>query len=646
MTGLTPLSRATPQPTGLGANSDSQISYLSPTSLEPDGWQERNSQPTLGINLYDPLLHADSSCWFPGAALDVDALDFTLTSAVSEWAQLPPVPSISGLADISSPHIPTSTPRRATPTKTDRPPADNVKQNWFTRLNVQEETGSSQFATSNNGDAFGKGHVNADENYRAGLSQRLQPRMHEETLPSASQLNLFANLFFSRFHALLPIVHVPSFKPTTENSLLFISMCSVGSLFAGSSSAIAQGTRLFERLNKAILASWESVLSHSYSDALSMVQAAIIGQTFAILSGRSKDLVLADVLHGTVIAWARESGKSAFPVPSEPKDMDIDGGDLAQQWSRWIDHEQRKRVEIALNIHDAELASVLHHEPIRKHRLAQYPRLDSDALFMASTATRWAELYKETVMSSPRILLAGLDDPPEAGGTDSKFAAYGILESINAHVIEARRSNLFDELESTRLSNMLMWWWKKHRVHFLSQEDDDPFGLPVLWHSVYMSIYVDMDLLEQASGRDGPSTAAATSLPVRSWAGSLAASKCLIHAFLIQRYLERMRVSMEPAIHVPRSLFGAALCWLCFTQVGGQQMIDVKAFDAPEIQLLSRYATPSWELEKAIRNSTFADVNHGHRLIDLLNRVGRWATSYSFASVLSSIVESKQGTSM
>ncbi|KAE8381495.1 hypothetical protein BDV26DRAFT_289347 [Aspergillus bertholletiae] len=640
---LTPLSRGTPRSADVIANCHTRMSGLSPTSLEADRCKVRNNQPAHGVNLYDSLLHADASGWFPGAPLDVEALDITLSSAVSEWAQFPSIQSMSGLADIGSLHTPTATSTRAIPTETDGLPANNVKQRWFTLLTVQEEMGPPQTTFSNHSGGFGQGNVAADENYRVGLSQKLQPRMHDETLPSAEQLNLFANLFFTRFHSLLPVVHVPSFKPTTENSLLFVSICSVGSLFAGSPYAVAQGMRLFDRLNKAILASWESMLSHSCSDALSMVQAAVIGQTFAILSGRPKDLVLADVLHGTVAAWARESDKKALPAPSDPKDMAFDGADIEEQWSRWIDHEQRRRVEVTLNIHDAELANLLHHEPIRKHRLTQYPRLASDALFMAPTASKWAELYKKP-MSTLRIPRMDPDDPLQAGGADSKFAAYGVLESINAHVIEARRSNTFDEHESRRLSNMLMWWWRRYSFHFLSQEDDDPFGLPVLWHSVYIVIYADIDLLEQASGRDGQSAVTANSPLVRSWSNSLDASKCLVHAFLIQRYLERMRVSSEPAIHVPRGLFYAALSWFCFTRIGGRQEIDAKAFDAPEIQLLGIHTTPPGTLKKAIQDSVSADTNHVHRLIDLLNRVGRWGISYAFASVLCAVVaESNQG---
>ncbi|KAL2783255.1 hypothetical protein BJX66DRAFT_134762 [Aspergillus keveii] len=613
--------------------------YMPDISLDSmNGSQLSDHQPALGMNPQDPLFHASPSCWSPGAPLEVDMLDFTLTPTVSEWAHLPSLP-LSKIAEISSLGIPTSIATRA-PTETDILPANTVTETCSTRLPAHQETKSARTAFRACSGS-GLDNIAAGENYPACLSQRLQPRMNEETLPSAQQLTLYANLFFRRFHSLLPVVHVPSFKTTPENSLLFISICSVGSLFVGSPYAFAQGTRLFERLNKVIQSSWESTLARSRTDALAMVLAAIIGQTFAILSGRPKDLILADVLHGTVMAWARESDKSALPFPCDPNEMDLsEGMDIDEQWRRWIDHEQRRRVDIALNIQDAELASLLHHEPIRKHRLTQYPRLASDVLFMAATASEWAGIYKNTMTPLTRMTILTLDDPLQAAGADSKFAAYGVLESINALVLEARRSQSFDEHESTRLSNLLMRWWRKYSVYLLPEENGgDCVTLPVLWHSIYLVIYADMELLERVSRRDAQAAAGTNGSLVRSWSRSLDASKCVVHAFLVRCYVERMTVSTEPAIHLPRALFGAAISWFCFTHIGGQQGIDARAFDTPEIQSIRRHTVVPVQLEKGIRDSVFADLSHVHHFIDLLNRVGRWGISASFASVLCSVVE-------
>lgn len=479
---FTPQFQETPNPVPLISDCSSTVHRPSNETAAAEGLQSIGIQPVLRDGLHDPSLNADSGSWFFGCGVDVDALDFTLSSAVSEWAQLPPQICASSSGNASTCYPPTLMRSVAISTDTQELPADRVRQRWFTRLTVEVGAQNLQATTTRQGGSFGQGNIAADEHYRAGLVRTLQPQIHDESLPSSDQLNLFVNLFFSRFSSLLPIVHSPSFKPTLENSLLFVSICSIGSLFAGSASAVAQGTRLFERLNKAILASWELILSQSGPNALSMVQAAVLGQTFAILSGCPKTLVLADVLHGTVMAWARESNRNAQQVPLNPESLDPKAPDLAEQWSRWIDHEQRKRVEIALNIHDAELASLLHHDPLRKHQLRQYPHIASDALFMAPTASLWAELYKKTSMQDLTFVIG--DNALQTSVKHSQFSAYGVLESISAQVIEVRRSSTFDEYESRRLSGILIQWWRIYTYHF-PLDTDDQFNLPILWHLIF-----------------------------------------------------------------------------------------------------------------------------------------------------------------
>jgi hypothetical protein len=469
--------------------------------------------------------------------------------------------------------------------------------------------------------------------------------MEDEALPTSEQLNLFAKLYFHRFHPLLPVIHTPSFRPTTENALLFLSICSIGSLFVGSSRALAQGAKIFERLNKAILASWESFISRSHPDAFSMVQAAILGQTYAILAGEPKYLVLADVLHGTVVSWAREANRLGA-LRYRTGNL-LDENDMYSSWHRWIESEQRARVQVALHIHDAELATLLHHQPIRNHRFRQFPQLASDALFSAPTASKWATLYRQSLQSQlndpvyPRVEQS-LDSFPITGRY-SRFAAYGILESINARLVDAKQSDEFDHLVCQEISDLLINWWKTYYA-----PTQDPFCLPVLWHSIFISLYADLDLLEQSIGRDGHHPVLEAIAPVREWASSLNASRCLVHASLITHYLERMSISSEPAIHVPRALFSAALTYLCVSQHAPKHIICVQAFASPEIELLGdlnvsrAYCFPGYTYNS--EGSVVADLDHLYRLIDLLQRGGRWGISQAFAGVLSAALEVKGRT--
>ena len=582
--------------------------------------------------LPDALTASESRSWFLESDFDISALDFSISSTISEWAQLPIAfagPSLpSGEQDVF-------TPAQSSARESDftRPIEDAVKQIWFTHMEHPHDrdylAASSQLP----------GQKNANEMYRAGLSRKLRPYMEDEVLPSLDQLNLFAKLYFHRFHPLLPVIHAASFRPTAENALLFLSMCSIGSLFVGSARAVMQGSRIFERLNKAILASWESFLSQSRPDALSMVQAAILGQTYAILAGNPKYLILADVLHGTVAAWAREANRlgSIRHRSHDPTDYT----DLEGRWHQWIDSEQRARVQVALNIHDAELAILLHHQPIRSYRCRQQPYLASDALFSAPTASRWAALYFElhqTHSESPiyPTLARSPGNHPDKR-RESHMTAYGLLESINSRLVDAKQSHEFDHVICEEISTHLIEWWKTY--HTFNQE---PFCLPVLWHSIFIALYADLDLLEQAIGRDGDTLVTEASAPVHEWASTLNASRCLVHASLIARYLDRMSISVEPAIHVPRALFSAGLTYVCVARYAPKHTLTAEAFVSPEIKLSNDGSWHGLCLSEDSRNvdgSGVVDLDGVYRLIDLLQRGGRWGISQAFASVLCTAVE-------
>jgi hypothetical protein len=62
-------------------------------------------------------------------------------------------------------------------------------------------------------------------------------------------------MYFTKFGPIFPVIHSQTFRPTPKNSLLLLSICSIGSLLIGSKGTGAQGAKIFERLNKAILAS-------------------------------------------------------------------------------------------------------------------------------------------------------------------------------------------------------------------------------------------------------------------------------------------------------------------------------------------------------------------------------------------------------
>ena len=143
---------------------------------------------------------------------------------------------------------------------------EELQKRWYTYIDQERITFTGQITPDGVAE-----RTEVDEFYRVNLSQKLQSHLSDDPLPSTEFLvkqlcsqrgrplayvsqNLCIRMYITRFNPIFPIVHAPTFRPSTEKSLLLLSMCSVGSLFVGSSSAAAQGLKIFRRLNKAILA--------------------------------------------------------------------------------------------------------------------------------------------------------------------------------------------------------------------------------------------------------------------------------------------------------------------------------------------------------------------------------------------------------
>jgi hypothetical protein len=89
----------------------------------------------------------------------------------------------------------------------------------------------------------------------------------------------------------------------------------------------------------------------------------------------------------------------------------------------------------------------------------------------------------------------------------------------------------------------------------------DTLDLTTLWHATFMNLLVDFDKLERALGRDGLQSESLDSdiVDAVSWSTSLVADRCVLHAYAIHDRLCQMRLSADPAIHVPHCAFMAGI---------------------------------------------------------------------------------------
>ncbi|PWW73007.1 hypothetical protein C7212DRAFT_359756 [Tuber magnatum] len=553
-------------------------------------------------------------------------------------------------------------------------PRGSIAKLWFTSIDPSEEhdgpsrPGSSSLMSPDRemADAGDENSGVFDEQYRRRLSDQMKPKWAEEPLPSVDFLNLCVQMYFTKCSVLLPILHRATFKPTPENSILLLTICTLGSLFIGSASARKQGERIFERTNKVVLASWEKRLVRGAGEELALIQASLIGQTYGLLSGSPSHLAIISAFHGTVISWARRAGmfqrNKVTPSPSG-----LSGEALEKVWHQWVKVEEAKRTVLGLYIHDVELASMFHHEPALRHHANNLPLACSTELFEAPTASIWAarylaqdpnavapapiktfkdfsdRIFPSWPVASPCPMIVSVSPVVTADYT-CMYTLYISLLSINAAACDAQSLGKLRSQETfSSLSAALMQWHRYYQNALKLSPNGSPpctFSLMALWHAVFLYLLVDINKLELAIGRDvnnPPSSAQEEVAYAMKWASTPSAKRAVVHGALLQKQLAVGPLDAEPAIHVPRALFHTGVVWYCWTKF------------APRVDD-GRNMEREWDEMEMLAVDTekiLSTVGSGRRVIekanlcvltDILRRVGHWGVARRFARILGELV--------
>ncbi|KAJ5538826.1 hypothetical protein N7494_008305 [Penicillium frequentans] len=584
----------------------SHVSPLTSLFLDGDVWKDQTSP--LPPPVWDYL--RDNREWdtlLTGENFDLDAVNLSLLCATSDYPPPDAMPDLDTSRLQPPPNLVADSTKRHT---------NLIQEKWHTF----SEICSGQMTPGQPENSI------IDESYRNRLAERLQPRVQHGILPSTPFLDLCIQAYFSKFHPLFPIVHVPTFRPGTQNSILLLSICSAGSLVVGSPRAISHGISMFERLNK------------------------------AILSSRPKHLAGIDVFHGTIVGWARKM--KLFNLPRlEYNPFDVNGQALEDMWLDWIQMEVKKRIALALTIHNAELAILNQHEPILRSSPERLPRLSSDGLFMASSANHWKALKVEAQIQKSSTHFSGSSPTtipnrfynrlPQANPTGD-FELCAMLECISALANEEREQESGNDpsasSQTSRCHHLLINWYTSYQPTMAGRPSWS--CLMMLWHSVFIMLHVDLNALECVLGREGCDVAQ-THLPyIRDWVRSMDAKRCLLHAMLIQKDFESLPAGAEPAFHVPMCLYYCGLVWSCFMSFRADQtpvtLVAGDNFQFNELRLQGVDDIGPLLEQMGGLQPTKLGMGSLFRIIDLLQRISHWKISQGLASTLLALAEETQ----
>jgi hypothetical protein len=344
------------------------------------------------------------------------------------------------------------------------------------------------------------------------------------------------------------------------------------------------------------------------------------------------------------------------------------------------------------------LSRLFHHSPLLRHDAINIPPAADDSLFNALTAEAWKQQVLDTPFRNAPLreclhvnLHAHLPSQPvveELHLKNSRQTAYVVINGISALVSEKQQMGQLGpgSTDFSTCFNALTCWhftfvhpsWSN--ANDTSQSDVFLRMITVLWHTVFMELVTNFDILERAVGRDGPdSPTAQHDLDYAyQWANSKDAQRCIFHAHTLLHSVGLMRLDTEPAIHIPHCLFLAGIATYSYTKFHRSEHAAfqdsdnqtsrtsrIESRDVPEFlkcgipipkHLFQSAQTPS------LANSSSRDevATEGHHytagnaqnrsrphsgpvtglmftINDLLQRIGHWGVARKFAATLSTL---------
>ena len=344
------------------------------------------------------------------------------------------------------------------------------------------------------------------------------------------------------------------------------------------------------------------------------------------------------------------------------------------------------------------LARLFHHSPLLRHDAINMPPAADDSIFNATTAEAWKlQILDQSFGNTPLReclhvnLHAHLPSQPaveELHLKNSRQTAYVVINGISALVSEKQQMGqlVHSSTEfSTCFDALTCWYFTFARPDWRNANDgsqSDVFlrMIVVLWHTIFMELVTNFDILERAVGRDGSdSPTAQHDLDYAyQWANSKDAQRCIFHAHSLLHLVGQMRLDTEPAIHIPHCLFLAGIATYSYTKFHRSEQAVFQDSDSqqnrttrietrdvleflkcgipiPKHLFQSAHTSPlankPFHHEAAIEGNQDAAGNAQNRLRphsgpvtgllftinDLLQRIGHWGVARKFAATLSTL---------
>lgn len=419
------------------------------------------------------------------------------------------------------------------------------------------------------------------------------------SFPSREVLDMGLDFYFRRFHVLMPFIHRPTFTAKLAPSSLILPMCMIGLTILDS-----EGAKKFVSIHfasavekcRAELA-LSAVRPCEPLEMLKTLACSVLLLGLAKMSPERAHDEGTQLLYLEAVSMAQRHGLF--------KSQDGEGLDMARLragqnnegfWKTWARVESAKRLVVCLIMIDSFFAHILVTNPVIEAETICFILPCAATLFEASTAENWVEAGSAgaPIVAPPVGMRSGLDvHPPIVSG----FGMHGILATIWLRISQARHRLLQGSLpgpmltpcevyakdsEAKSIGPLLVNVFERYGHAFHSNNPN----YVTLWHSMCMSLTVDLGVIEAAAGRGGADCARIAMHQVSLWAQSHMARRACIHAAQIFLVMSRRKISDGTMFHSEIALFNSALVLGLYILVMPQDGTDTVSTKSDSFELL------------------------------------------------------------
>jgi hypothetical protein len=282
------------------------------------------------------------------------------------------------------------------------------------------------------------------------------------------RLEKYSRLFFTKFQALLPIVHIPTFSLASAPAVFVRVICLIGARLDANIESLGDAGICYGSLPSLFAKGF--LRSDGAAPTFEEIQALVLFQFASMASGGSAERAASRMLHPLLIAAVRQAGLMKIHGECTKATR------KAASWQRWIQNESQKRVLWGVYAVDCYQSILCGSRPLLSPSETRASFPCDNASWDAYSASCWAALPAQDpsscFLSSIKNLLLG-KSPSLANMTS--FGMNLLILAVHALLLEAQTSILPVDLSALRRA--LQAWlelWEESRGQFSWDSDVGP----------------------------------------------------------------------------------------------------------------------------------------------------------------------------